>query len=138
MADLSLSIDEVFGWPVSIIIESPEGEVIVEDDWIAYIRLGYCFFDIVFDLFECKLRSMDPDDDKSLVSVFLIPCSKIRERPLTVDTRVCPEIYDHDFSLEAHHGERIGVDPVRERYWDIWSLSWSCNIKFRLHDILSS
>ena len=114
MSDLALSIDEVFGWPVSIRIQIPESEVIIENNWIGYICCYYCFLYIVFYFFKSEFRSMDTDDDESLISILRIPCGEIWERSLTVDTRVCPEVDDDHFSLQTRHRERIGIDPVRE------------------------
>ena len=86
MSDLAFSIDEVFGWPISIRIQIPESEVIIENDWIGYICCSDCFSYVIFYFFKSEFRSMDTDDDESLVSILRIPSSEIWERSLTVDT----------------------------------------------------
>jgi hypothetical protein len=112
MTDAALSIDEVLRWPVSIVIQIPQSEVIIQNDWISYLGFCDCFFDIIFDLLKCEFRSMDTDDDETLISILRIPSSEIWESSLTVDTRVCPEVYNYDFALQARHGEGIRVDPI--------------------------
>ena len=114
MSNFSFSIDKVFRWPISIVIEIPESEVIIQNDWIGYICCGDCLFYITLNFLESEFRSMDSDDNESLVSIFAIPGSEIWESALTVDTRVCPKIDDDNFSLQARHREWIRVDPVRE------------------------
>ena len=100
MSDFSRSVDEVFRWPILIIIGIPEREIIIEDDWICYTRIFDCLFDIRSFFLEGELWSMHSDDDESLISVLFVPSSEIWKSTLTVDTRVCPEVDDHDFSLE--------------------------------------
>ena len=86
MSNFSFSIDEVFGWPISIVIEIPESEFIIQNDWIGDLPSYYCFFYIIFYFFKSEFRSMDTDDDESLVSILRIPSSEIWEGSLTVDT----------------------------------------------------
>ena len=86
MSNFSFSIDEVFGWPISVVIEIPENEVIIQNDWIGDVASYYCFFYIIFYFFKSEFRSMYTDDDKSLVSILRIPSSEIWEGSLTVDT----------------------------------------------------
>ena len=86
MPDSAFSIDEVFGWPVSIVIEIPEREVVIEDDWIEDFCVYCCLFYIIANLLKRELRSMSSDDDESLISILRIPRSEIWECTLTVDT----------------------------------------------------
>ncbi len=85
MSNFSFSIDKVFRWPISIVIEIPKCEVIIQNDWIGYICCGDCLFYITLNFLESEFRSMDSDDHESLVSIFAIPSSEIWESALTVD-----------------------------------------------------
>ena len=86
MSNFSFSIDKVFRWPISIVIEIPESEVIIEDYRIGYICFSDCLLYIIANLLKSEFRSMDSDDHQSLVSIFAIPSSEIWESSLTVDT----------------------------------------------------
>lgn len=119
MPDITISIDKVFCWPISVIIGVPEGIVIIEYDWIFDVVVFYSLFDIRLDMFKSKLGSMDTDNHESLITIFFIPFDEVWKGSLTVDTRVGPEVYKDDFPFELLHREGIRVDPVLQasQFW---------------------
>lgn len=130
VSNTTFSIDKIFGRPISIRVQIPESEIIVENHWIGDSSICDRFFYIVTKFLECKFRSMHTDYNKSLIPIFLVPCGEIWEGSLTIDTRIRPKIDDDNFSLETCHRERIGIDPVGESGRNFWGKSWICYIQF--------
>lgn len=70
---------------------------------------------------------MDSDDNESLVTIFFVPFYEIWESSLTVDTRICPKIYNDDFPSEFFHRKGMGINPVCESYF--WGKIWIFDIE---------
>lgn len=56
---------------------------------------------------------MNTNDDETVARVFLMPRIQIWLSTDTVDTRVCPEIYQDDPATERLHSERTRINPSR-------------------------
>ncbi len=111
MSKLSLLVYKIFGWPVSIIVSSPECEIIIEYNWVFNPGFFHCFFYICFLAFKCKFWCMCPDNNKSLISIFFIERYQIWQGSLTINTRVCPKIDNYYLSFQRLLCQWFTINP---------------------------
>ena len=93
MSNVSILIDKIKGWPITILIGFPCCKIIIECHWVGDTEFFYFIFDVFEFSLECKFRCMNTDDDQSLIFIFLIKSLHMRNGTLTIDTTKCPEVY---------------------------------------------
>lgn len=96
--DITILVYQVLRWPVTICIGIPGRKIIIECYWVFDACFLRCFSDIIFYFFKRKFWSMNADDDEPIIGIFLVPCIEVWLSTDTVDTRVCPEIYEDNLS----------------------------------------
>lgn len=134
MAHIPMFIDEVLWWPVNIVISSPRHKIIIKCDGIRDAIFLYFFRNIFALSLTSKLRCMHPDDDESLVFIFLIECLDMRYRTLTVNATKGPKIDQYHLSLKRLECEWLGIYPRSE------SIPLSCRKRicnWKTRDVLS-
>ena len=103
--DISLLVYQILGRPITIRIGIPGGKVIIKCYRVFDACFLGCLSDIIFYFFKSKFRSMNTDDNESIICVFLIPRIEVWLSTDTVDTRVCPEIYEYHFTSKGFQSE---------------------------------
>src|SRR6267143_4813382 len=99
--------------PVVVVERAPDSVIAVDSDRISHVHLLRCPAHVVDVLLEWELWRVRTDYDESLIAVFVGPGPHIGKRAQPVDTRVGPEIDEHDFPAQAGWRERWGVEPLR-------------------------
>lgn len=129
VTDDSIFVDEVFGWPVPIVISAPGYVVIVlshrPDQGVFLGGLDHVF---VF-LLELKFRRMYPDDHQTVVRVFSV---HFLQKGIGVDAvyaGIGPEIDQYHVPVKLLHGERAAVNP------GIDTTKFGCEIADRTSDL---
>ena len=90
----ALGVDQVLGRPVLVVVGVPRSVVVVDGDRVVDAeRLGLRL-DVADDVFEGELRRVHADDLQPVGGVALVPGLDVRQRTLTVDARVRPEVDD--------------------------------------------
>ena len=88
--DMSRLIDQVFRWPVTIIVFIPSEEIVVQSNRISDSGFLDCFTDILLQLFEGEFWSMDTDDHESVFFICIVPGVQLRLCADAVDAVVFP------------------------------------------------
>jgi len=99
-------VEEVFRWPRIVPQGAPDGEVIVDRNWIAQFMVANAPVDVVGLLAKLELRSVHSDDDQPEWRVDAMPRLDVRSRPNPVDARVLPKINEDDLAAQRLRSER--------------------------------
>src|SRR3989344_3890752 len=97
VANKSININQIFPWPVAIVISSPGCVIIILHNGILNAKLLNRLLHVLSLFLKLKFRRMNPDNQKSLVTVLCIPRRKIRQCSLAVDAGIGPEIKENNF-----------------------------------------
>ena len=111
---MASAIEDKLGWPGTDAAEIPQSELIVDRDWPDYSLLLQRSKDVVAIPFECRLRTMNSQNDQVVARLLAIERPKIRFDILAIDATECVEIHDDDLSSNEGSGRR-GVKPVVRR-----------------------
>src|SRR5580704_15783010 len=93
--DVSLGIDKIESWPKDVVERIPDRVFIVNRNGIVDVHLSQRGANIIHVLLEIKLRSVYPNHNQTLRTVFCIPCADIRQRSSPIDTGIGPKLDDH-------------------------------------------
>ena len=88
----TIFIYQVFGWPISVFKSSPGPVVIILRHRIMNIILFNGVLYVLRLFLKFKLGSMNTQNHKIILSVFVIPGSHIRQCPDAINAGICPEI----------------------------------------------
>ncbi len=113
VADVALAIGDVVGGPVLVAERVPDVHLVVERDRPRDVVTLDRVVDVGVDVLEVELGRVDADDDEPGGPVAVVPRPDVRERTLTVDARVRPEVVQHDLAAQLRRRDRRRVDPAR-------------------------
>ena len=115
-AYVTLRIDKVVCRPVLIIERLPDGVVVIQshreilDPEVTHGALHIASFS-----FECKFRSVNPENDQAVILISFVPVRYVWQRAQTVDAGISPEVDQDDLASQGLWRERCGIQPRTPR-----------------------
>lgn len=109
--DAAVLVDQVVGRPGIVVVLVPDLVIAIDGNRELEAKAFDCIGNILRIFREGEFGGMHADDDEAVGSIQLIPSAKIRESSDAVDTRVFPEIDQHDFATKSLQVERARVEP---------------------------
>src|SRR6185437_9417202 len=97
-ANAASGVDEIVRGPVFVTEGFPYLVVAVEGDGIGDLEVVHGALDVRLLFLKGELRSVYPDDDKSVVLVLGVPGAGVGERAQAVDAGIGPEIDQNNFT----------------------------------------
>ena len=92
VANITFFIDEIAGWPKTLLVSAPGGAVIIEGDGIGDSQFLRGLEDIVEIFFVTEFRIVHANDRKVMAFILIVPFPDPGNHPPAVNSAESPEL----------------------------------------------
>ena len=126
VANDSIFVYEVFGWPIAIVVSFPDSKVVVLDNWIGDIKVFKSLLNITSVFFKFKLWGVNTYNNQPIIRVFFMPRSynsfmvgksntgtKHEDSPIEMDPIQAAIDYGIDVSMLVDNLQRSVTERIK-------------------------